>query len=146
MSKVVKAVTDSVIDTGKGEVISTEELKRRIDDSNKNRKNKVSREHHGRKNKTTPIQNSDLCVFSMDVTALYPSINVDMATQAVKDSMKTSKLEWRNVNTQQLIRYVSICCDREDIIKDKLGEVIPISKPRTTLNSLARPSKKVRES
>ena len=54
-------------------------------------------------------------------------------------------VKWTNINKEQLIKYVSICCDRRVIEKDNLGQVIPVAKPRTTLNSTANPSKKVRE-
>ena len=81
----------------------------------------------------------------MDVTALYPSITSEMASRAAKDSIRTSNLIWKNISPKHLIRYVAICCDRDEIVRDKLGEVIPIAKPRTTLHSLSTPSKRARE-
>ena len=132
VAKTVKAIADNVVKEGKGEVISTEEMKRLIEDSNKTRQRK-------------PIQNNKLSIFSMDVTALYPSITSEMASRAAKDSIRTSNLIWKNISTKHLIRYVAICCDRDEIVRDKLGEVIPIAKPRTTLHSLSNPSKRARE-
>ena len=81
----------------------------------------------------------------MDVAALYPSITAEMATKAVRESMKISDLKWNNITIKQLIRYVSVCCDRKLIESDDLGNVIPIPKTKTTLNSLTNPSKKTRE-
>ena len=44
VAKTVKAIADNVVKEGKGEVISTEEMKRLIEDSNKTRQSKSSRE------------------------------------------------------------------------------------------------------
>ena len=79
------------------------------------------------------------------MSVLYPSITSEMASRAVKDSIRTSNPIWKNISTKHLIRYVAICCDRDEIVRDKLGEVIPIAKPRTTLHSLFSSSKRARE-
>ena len=96
-------------------------------------------------NKIKPIQNKNLTVFSMDVTALYPSITAEMAIKAAKESIKTSRLKWRNIDVKYLGRYVSMCCEREVLEKDNLGEGVPAHRPRTTLNSVANPSKELRK-
>ena len=86
LAKVVKCFSDSVAKKNvNGEVISTEELMRRIEDFNKERLKTESKEEPGKAKKLIPMQNNKLTVFSMDVTALYPSINIDMATKAVHD-------------------------------------------------------------
>ena len=49
-------------------------------------RNKVlTREQPGRNNKNKPIKNRDRTVFSIDVTALYPSLRAEMETRAVRE-------------------------------------------------------------
>ena len=40
-----------------------------------------------------------MIVYSMDVKGLYPSIQTDMASQAIKEAVRISKLKWRNIDT-----------------------------------------------
>ena len=75
IAKTVKALSDNITDKANSEVISTEELKRKIEDVNKIIINDTNtREKLPRKNKRIPLQNNELVAFSMDVSALYPSI------------------------------------------------------------------------
>ena len=45
----------------------------------------------------------DLKVFSMDVSALYPSIQKDMASKAILEAVKLSDLEWKNIDVTKLV-------------------------------------------
>ena len=76
VSMATRAVGDSIASTS-GEVISSEEVKRKIVDLNNAHKLEQSREEHYRNGKEIPVQNhynSNLIVYSMEVQALYPSI------------------------------------------------------------------------
>ena len=93
VAQVSKAVGDSIASSG-GEVISCEEMKRKIEDLNKARSEKAFKERPRRTGIAPPIQKQgSLKVFSMDVSALYPSIEKDMAKTAILESVKQSKLE-----------------------------------------------------
>ena len=43
----------------------------------------------------------NMVIFSMDVTALYPSIKSEMAVKAAKEVIQLSKLEWEQVDVKQ---------------------------------------------
>ena len=58
MAKTVKAIADSITVKTGGEIISTEELKRLIEDTNNKVVEEVAKEHHPRKNKIDPVQNN----------------------------------------------------------------------------------------
>ena len=75
----------------------------------------------------------------MDIKALYPSILGEMAAKSAKNAIKKAKLTWLNIDTETLIRYVGMRYDREEIIKEKLDEVVPLPKGTTTMKSLANP-------
>ena len=94
IARAAKAIGDSIAPKIGGEVVSTEDLKRKIEDLNKRTAMKQHRAEHVRANKEKPIQDkSDLTLFSMDVSALYPSITSEMAGKAIRDTVKLSKLE-----------------------------------------------------
>ena len=88
-----RAICDSITTTS-GKVISSEEVKRKLEDPNKEYKLGNPRENLNRSGKAVPVQNhSNIMVYSMDVQALYPSIEKHMASQAIKESVRASKLE-----------------------------------------------------
>ena len=93
-----------------------------------------------------PIQKQGkLKVFLMDVSALYPSIEKDMAKKAILESVKLSKLEWKNIDKVKLTRYVAMTVDSDKIIREELVDFVPKPKNTTTLNSFTNPSKITRE-
>ena len=101
VAKVSKAVGDAIADSG-GEVISGEEMKRKIEDVNKARRAKTFKERPYRN--APPIQKpGELKVYSMDVSALYPSIQKDMASKAILEAVKLSNLEWKNIDVTKLV-------------------------------------------
>ena len=88
-----RAIGDSIANTS-GQVISSEEVKKKLEDPNKEHKLVNPRENLNRSGKAVPVQNhSNIMVYSMDVQALYPSIERHMASQTIKESVKASKLE-----------------------------------------------------
>ena len=101
VSMTSRTIGDSIANTS-GEVnrseevkeIRSEEVKRKLEDLNKEHKLVNPRENLNRSRKAVPVQNhSNIMVYSMDVQALYPSIERHMASQAVKESVRASKLE-----------------------------------------------------
>ena len=95
VSMASRAIGDSIANTS-GEVIRSEEVKRKIKvrDLNKEHKLVNPRENLNRSGKAVPVQNhSNIMVYSMDVQALYPSIEKHMASQAIKEPVRASKLK-----------------------------------------------------
>ena len=93
VSMASRAIGDSIANTS-GKVISSEEVKRKLEELNKEHKLVNPRENLNRSGKAVPVQNhSNIMVYSMDVQALYPSIERHMASQTIKESVRASKLE-----------------------------------------------------
>ena len=64
-------------------------------------------------------------VMSMDVSALYPSIKVEMAKKAIMHSIMKSDMEWREIEMTSLVRYIAVTHTREELGTLRLKEVIP---------------------
>ena len=126
-AKITKAVGDNVSQKYGNELISTEQLKRRIEETNKvirdNWESDISNvnisNERQRNLKPPPIQKRDsLSVIGMDVVALYPSIKRDMARMAISKAIERADNRWNNVDIRKLTRYVSLTTP-SDIIKRK---------------------------
>ena len=99
-----------------------------------------------RENGIPPIQDKrKLMCGSMDVKALYPSILKEMSGKAFRQTINKSKAVWDNIDTKQLTRHVAIKVDRKEIVKAKLGEIVPTLKERTTFNSFMNPKGRAKE-
>ena len=72
-----------------------------IEEANKSLENRP-REKTYRTGKAVPIQRQNVVAFSMDVSALYPSVKKELATKAIREAIGLSKLEWKNIDTLQL--------------------------------------------
>lgn len=81
----------------------------------------------------------------MDVKALYPFILKNMAGDSVRKTVEETDIEWDNVSTKDLTRYVALTVDRTKVVEAGLEEVVPIPKSRTTINSFANPRGKAKE-
>ena len=117
VAQVAKAVGDNLSEFIGSEVISTEQLKKDIEDLNKELKASwraecymASRQAERRRKGTIPpVQKADsLVIFSMDVVALYPSIMRDMAQEAIAKAIERSNIKFEELNIKQLTRYVAM--------------------------------------
>ena len=97
-----KAVGDNLSEFIGAEVISTEQLKKDIEDLNSDLKANWKAEcemaekweERRRKGTNPPVQKHDsLVIFSMDVVALYPSIMRDMAMEAISKAIERSNIK-----------------------------------------------------
>ena len=50
-------------------------------------------------------------IYSMDVKALYPSMQSEMVNQAIRESVELSKLKWKNIDVKYLTRYIALTPD-----------------------------------
>ena len=145
VAQIAKAVGDTTSKKIGGEVISTEDMKRRIQDLNSSLKKETSRNEAPRRSKLPPIQDKlDLEMFFMDVSAFYPSVTSEMAAKAVDKNIRLADLEWKEIDVKQLTRYVAMTIDRKKVEEEELEDVVPIPKPRTTFNSYVNPKKRSR--
>ena len=81
----------------------------------------------------------------MDVVALYPSTNKEMAKKAIRKAIKIADTTWSNISVKYLTRVVSLMVDRREIERLELDNVIPVPKRTTTLNSFLNPKRTAKE-
>ena len=74
---------------------------------------------------------------SMDVKGLYPNCKKTTTQLRIEEAVKTCKLEFEEINTWYLIRFLSILCKGKSGRQD-LDRYLLTPKPRTTLNSWIR--------
>ena len=65
-----------------------------------------------------------MVIFSMDVRALYPSLDIEVICEAVVGVILTSKLQVKNLNAKEMCKYLAITLDKEEIEKRNLGSHI----------------------
>ena len=92
VSMVTRALGDSIRETS-GEAFSGEEVKRKTEDLNKEHRQLDPRTRPRRTGNKVPIQDQEnMIIYLMDVKALYQSIQKQMASQAIRETVKLSKL------------------------------------------------------
>ena len=91
-------------------------------------------------------QHNKLMVMSMDVSALYPSIKVEMAKEAIIEAITKSDMEWSDIDMTNIARYIAVTHTREELGALELDEVIPEPMGTTTLNSFVNPKRTAKES
>ncbi|CAI9727488.1 Hypothetical predicted protein [Octopus vulgaris] len=64
-------------------------------------------------------------VGSMDVVSLYPSMDVDLALEKCVEMINKSKVEFRNVNTEELGLLLRLTYDNEYLDKHDLSSFCP---------------------
>ena len=68
------------------------------------------------------------CVISMDVKALYPSMEWSEIMTAVREMVENSSEEIENVNWYELGKYLAVTMEPEQIEREGLRHVIPMRK------------------
>ena len=83
-------------------------------------------------NARPPLQNPEELVFlSMDAKALYPSVTKELASESIKEGMKTTNLNW-DLDSNTLIRFASLVLPKEVRERDVMKQILPRPKKRTT--------------
>ena len=67
---------------------------------------------------------SDAVVFSMDVNALYPSLNVGRTAAAVEEIILESEVEMKDNDAVELSRYVAVIACRDMITARNFEDVV----------------------
>ena len=78
-------------------------------------------------------ENEDLegCIIgSMDVKALYPSIDIDFAVEKCKELIFESQAEFKNVDTEELGLYLALCSEEGEIEREGLADFCPVRKKK----------------
>ena len=70
-------------------------------------------------------------VMSMDVKALYPSMEWKEIIVAVKELIEDSEDEVKNVDYEEIGKYLAVTLTREEIERERLGDFIPERKVKT---------------
>eukprot|EP00794_Sanderia_malayensis_P016493 gene16493-18133_t len=70
---------------------------------------------------------------SMDVVALYPSIDIDFSTKKCQEMIEESDMEFRNVNVRELGLYLALTLSKEDLCEENVERFCPtrLGKGRT---------------
>ena len=75
---------------------------------------------------------------SMDVKALYPSIQWGSGAVEVGKGINESKTSFENVNFRELCQYLAVTYSRDELVKAELDNYIPTKKSGTLLKLAAR--------
>ena len=78
-----------------------------------------------RYNDTEPSARRDCAVISMDVKALYPSMEWKEIVTSVKELIESSDKEVENVDYWEIGKYLAVTMPREEIAREGLTNVIP---------------------
>ena len=73
----------------------------------------------------------------MDVKALFPSITIKLAQEAIVEALTRSELCFIDIDTNMLMRYTALTTPVSKLRKLKLLDGIPKPKSRTTLASFS---------
>ena len=60
-------------------------------------------------------ERKDVVIFSMDVKALYPNIQVDNTVEAVRELVQDTAVQFRSINFTELARYLPVTVDEKAI-------------------------------
>ena len=96
------------------EGISTEELLAKIDEVN-------SKIDSGDIN----VDEGEMFVGSLDAEALYPSLDTKICSKQCGTLVANSEIEFKGVDWEWATLYVACNIDRNEIIREGLGEVVP---------------------
>ena len=119
------------------EVISSEEVLGIIEDYKATVTTETSQEapRLPRACKVSSIKSTTAVIGSMDVRSLYPSCKAKETGDHVKRLFRANTLNFEAINTQALLKYLSLTVNRTNT---NLDDFIPIPKGTTTLKSWLR--------
>ena len=108
-SELVSMILTPVADAmpGEDECQSSEEMQRAVGDANDKAKD-VGEE-------------DDIIIFSQDVRALYPSLDIEDITEAVREAMMETELSFENVDVETVGKYLAVNMSKADRKKSILS-------------------------
>ena len=75
---------------------------------------------------SSPDPDLNTMVLSLDVKALYPSLEPDKCQETIIESVLESRITFSNVNYSEIGKMLRILCTDSEIVKYRLGHLIPI--------------------
>ena len=75
--------------------------------------------------KLNPPKQGDFSIFSMDAEALYPSLHLEDIMEGIMDIIMKTNIEFKNVNTEEMLKFIAIVYDNDELTKYNLDTVIP---------------------
>ena len=82
-------------------------------------------------NEREKVIREQCCVISMDVKALYPSMEWLEIMTAVREMVENSSEDIENVNWYELGKYLAVTMEPEEIEREGLRNVVPMRKVET---------------
>ena len=107
ISHFISSVIQPIIGKAKHPCSSTEDMLSRVSEVNKD------------------VDLSNCIIGSMDVKALYPSIDIDFAVDKCVEMIVGSEVEFKNVNVDELGLYLVLSLNEETLTREKLNEYCP---------------------
>jgi hypothetical protein len=108
LSRLLKPISRN---TDSCEVLSTEEMLRTIDDTSESTRNRNV---------------CDLIVASMDVKALYSSLDQQQSARDVAAEFLHSQMDIQDVDVRAAVVYIASTCTKKKLQKDRLDHLIPV--------------------
>ena len=69
---------------------------------------------------------TQMVVVGTDVISLYPNMEVSRVVENIKEAVRISKIEFKDIDYLEAVRYLVLNWDAETCRKNKLRRVIPI--------------------
>ena len=85
-------------------------------------------------NELDPNTRKQCCIISMDVKALYPSMEWKEIITSVREMIESSEIEEENINWTELGKYLAVTMSKDEITDEGLRHVIPRRKEETNRN------------
>ena len=70
-------------------------------------------------------EEDDICVFSLDAEALYPSLDTMACSKLCGDMVKDSKLEVSGMDPKWASLYLALLCTQAEITCSCLADIVP---------------------
>ena len=111
-AEIVSDILEVLLDDAENDVecASSEEMQRAMEDANE----EIER-----------LEIEDAVIFSTDVKALYPSLDLDDVLEAVEKVVIESKYELENVDVKELAKYLKIVVTKEELERRRLTAHLP---------------------
>ena len=135
-SRLLKTVRAGISQTVNTEVLSTEEMQHHVMNLNTERARRVRRQQPVRAGVRPKLQNHELVLMSMDVSALYPNCLMETTGRSIEEAFRDCNLEFM-VDRELLVGIVSVLTGGTTAHQD-LNQFLSIPKRTTTLKSFLK--------
>merc|ERR1711954_35623 len=71
------------------------------------------------------VDGDQLVLGSLDVEALYPSIDIKLAGQIIRERIRNSKLRIDGIDWRWILEYLRLTMSPLDIVENKVAGILP---------------------